>query len=120
MQELDELLPFLVDNVDGATVAAVGGMDGLLIEQYPQSERDLSATAAQLSNVITAARGTIQDGLEGGNVKELMITAEKAISYVRMLNQDLFCVIVMNPAGNIGKARLYTDQVADKILEVFV
>lgn len=118
MHELDELLAYLVDNVDGALAALVGDTDGLLIEQYPRGERDLSAVTAQWTNVLHTLSG-VATTLEGGETREVMLTAEKLIGYARVLNNDLFCFIVMNPSGNIGKARLYSEKMAERILDVF-
>jgi predicted regulator of Ras-like GTPase activity (Roadblock/LC7/MglB family) len=119
VQELDELLASLVDNVDGALAALIGDADGLLIEQYPRQAQDLSAIAAQWTNVLTALKGVSQS-LNGGEIKEVMVTADKLIGYARAFNKELFCFIVMNPSGNIGKARLYSQQVAKQLLEVLV
>lgn len=119
MNELDEILALLVDQVDGAQVAAVGGMDGLLVEQYPAQGRDLSATTAELTNLLTATRTAYSGTLDAGEIHEVIVTAEQVIGYTRLLGDDMFCLIVMNPGGNIGKARLYSEEAARRILEVF-
>lgn len=119
MTELDEILGTLVDNVDGTLYAAVGGMDGLLIEQAPRTGEDLSAATAEVTNVLTYTRSAFGTTLDGGDIKELIVTAEKMVAYTRMLDDELFCIVIMNPAGNIGKARLYSEQAARQILEVF-
>ena len=49
-------------------------------------------------------------GFDGGSLKEVMVTADKAIHYTRRLNTDFFLVVIMSPAGNLGKVRLYTDR----------
>lgn len=118
MNDLDALLTHLIDNVDGAQAAVIGDTDGLLIEQYPKQSRDLSAVTAQWTNVMTNLRA-VSNGLDGGEVAEVMLTADKLICYARILSDDLFCFIVMNPSGNIGKARLYSDKMAERLLEVF-
>ncbi|HEX7022302.1 MAG TPA: hypothetical protein VF171_05545 [Trueperaceae bacterium] len=120
MQELDQILAHLVDQVDGATSAAVGGMDGLLIEQYPQHGQDLSAMAAEETNVLMHTRNAFGRTLAGGKLHEVIVTTEKMVGYTRLLSEDLFCLIVMSRSGNIGKARLYSEQAAKEILEVFV
>ncbi len=119
MTELDEILEHLIDNVDGAMVSAVGGMDGLLVEQYPEHGQDLAAAAAEITNLLASTTTAFTEVLDGGAVKELIITTEKLVGYTRVLSGELFCLIVMNPAGNIGKARLYSEQAARHILEVF-
>ena len=118
VNDLDALLTHLIENVDGAQAAVIGDMDGLLIEQYPQVSTDLSPVTAQWTNVMGNLK-MVADGLGGGNVKEIMLTADKLICYARLLSDDLFCFIIMNPSGNIGKARLYSDKMAERLLEVF-
>lgn len=117
MQDLDQTLATLVENIDGALVAAVGGMDGLIIEQYPQQEQDLSNITAEQTTILTAATNIYARELKGGNLREFIVTAENLIAYTRLLNSELFCLIIMNPSGNIGKVRLYTEQAQVRILE---
>ena len=118
MNELDDILAFLVDHVDGALVAAVGGMDGLLVEQHPAQGRDLSATTAELTDLISTARRAYAT-LQAGRVREVIVTAERMIGYVRVLDDDMFCIVAMNASGSIGKARLYAEQAAERIRQVF-
>ena len=110
---------YVVSSVDGSLYAALGGMDGLLIEQYPKEEHDLSALAAEYTNVFTAVSRLGATGFELGDTRDVMITSERLMSYARILSDDLFLIVVMNPSGNLGKARMYSDQVAPKILEFF-
>ena len=119
MRELDDLLKFVVTNVDGALFAALGSVDGLLVEQYPADGQDLSAYTAEITNVLNALVRLNATGFEGGTFKEVMATGERLISFTRRLDDELFLMIVMNPSGNLGKARLYSDQVAKQLLEVF-
>jgi uncharacterized protein len=118
VKEIDELLAYLVDNVDGALAAFVGGSDGLLIEQHPKQGQDMSGVTAQWTNVLTAMT-SVSTGLKAGKVEEAIMTAEKVIAYARQLSPELFCVVIMNPSGNIGKARLYSQKLAKSLLEVF-
>lgn len=117
--ELEDILAELVDSVDGALVAAVGGMDGLLVEQYPSAQRDLNAATAEVTNLLNTAATTLGDHLDGGAVQELVFTGERLIGYVRVLDPDFFCVLVMNPAGNVGKARLFSEQAGQRVLGAF-
>lgn len=119
MQDLDEFLTYLVNNIDGALAAVIGDVDGLIVEQYPKEGQDLSALTAQWTNVMTAL-DAVTESLKGGDLKEVMVTAESVIGYARILNEELYCFVLMNPSGNIGKARLYSEQIAKQMLEVFV
>lgn len=120
MHDLDEILAFLTNNIDGALAAAVGGMDGLLVEQHAPRGDDFSALAAEITNVLHSARTAYTNSLDAGNLKELIVTADRLIGYTRMLGNDLFCIILLKPGGNIAKARLYSEQASKQILEVFV
>ncbi len=119
MTDLDEILAFLVDNVDGALVAAVGGVDGLLVDKYPDEGRSLTGATAELTNVLLSARSIFSDYLEAGPLSELILTSDSTIVYLRSLNDAFFCLILMNASGNIGKARLYSEEASRKVLEVF-
>jgi predicted regulator of Ras-like GTPase activity (Roadblock/LC7/MglB family) len=117
MTELDDILANLVDQVDGATAAAVGSMDGLLIDQSVTQGQDLSALLAELTNLLTGGTRALGSHVAGGNLRELILTGEELITYVRVLGSELFCVIVMEAAGgNLGKARLYAGQASRHIV----
>ncbi|MCA9837428.1 MAG: roadblock/LC7 domain-containing protein [Trueperaceae bacterium] len=118
MQDLDDFLTYLVSNIDGALAAVIGDADGLLIEQHPKDGEDLSVLTAQWTNVMTALEAVVAS-LKAGELKEVMITADRVMGYARNLNDELFCFVLMNPSGNIGKARLYSEQIAKRMLEVF-
>ncbi len=120
MQEFDQILAQLVNNVDGATSAAVGGMDGLLIEQYPPTGQDLAAIAAEQSNIINSTLSAYKQALSSGELREIIVTADNLVGYTRLLSSELFCMIVMDDSGNIGKARIYTEQAASQILDALM
>lgn len=117
MTELDEILATLESQVDGATAAAVGSMDGLVVEQSGSQAHLLPAFVAELTNVLNASRAALTQRLSAGGLNELILSAESQVAYVRVLNQDLFCVILMEAGGNLGKARLYSGFAGKRILE---
>ena len=120
MQDLDQILAYLVNHVDGALSAAVGGMDGLLIEQYSADERDLTAVAAEQTSLLSFSQAAYSKALEGGDLKEVIVSADEVVGYTRLLGDDLFCLVVLSASGNLGKARLYSDQVSGVIREVLL
>ncbi len=117
MAELDEILANLCDQVDGATAAAVGSVDGLLVEQSGAHSQVMSAFVAELTNVLSAARTAMAGRLEAGSPGEIIMSAERQVAYVRTLNDDLFCVLLLEAGGNLGKARLYSGYAGKRILE---
>ena len=118
MTELDEILAGLTDQVDGSVAAAVGGMDGLVVEHAGAAREELSAFVAELTNVLTAAVAAMRGRLESGSLTELILTAERHVAYVRILSADLYCVLLLESGGNIGKARLYSGFAGKRIMEV--
>jgi len=120
MQEFDKILAQLVNNVDGARSAAVGGMDGLLIEQYPAQGEDLAALAAEQSNILNSTQSAYASTLSSQGLREIIVVTDNLIGYTRLLSDELFCIIVMDAAGNIGKARIYTEQAAPQILDALM
>ena len=118
MTELDEILAHLVEQVDGALAAAVAGMDGLLVEQYSPDETDLASVAAEFTNVLSAGRNAIARPPEAGELRELILVSEARSGYVLLLGNDLFCLIVLEAEGNLGKARLYAQQAAERLAKV--
>jgi predicted regulator of Ras-like GTPase activity (Roadblock/LC7/MglB family) len=117
MTELDDILANLVDQVDGATAVAVGGMDGLLIEQSVTQGQDLAPLLAELTNLLTGGKRAFDSHISGGALTELILTGEQLLTYVRVLGSELFCVMVLETGGNLGKARLYSGQAARHIIE---
>jgi predicted regulator of Ras-like GTPase activity (Roadblock/LC7/MglB family) len=117
MTELDDILANLVDRVDGATAAAVGSMDGLLIEQSVTQGQDLAPLVAELTNLLSGGKRALGSHVAGGPLSELILTAEQLVTYTRLLDSTLFCVIIIEAGGNLGKARLYARQAARSILE---
>lgn len=118
MTELDEILAHLVEQVDGALAAAVAGMDGLLVEQYSQDETDLAAVAAEITNVLASGKSAMSRRLDGGELVELILGSEQRLAYVRLLENDLFCLMVLGADGNLGKARLYSERAAERLASV--
>ncbi len=111
-----------MNDVDGALSAAVGGTDGLLIEQYPEGRElpmDLSMAVAELTNLIANGR-LVSRALSGGGVEELVLFSQQLVSYTRLLNSELFFLVVMTPNGNVGQARLRSERAAERVLEAFV
>lgn len=117
MTELDDILANLVDRVDGATAAAVGSMDGLLIEQSVTQGQDLSPLVAELTNLLSGGTRVLGSHVAGGALAELILAGEKLVTYARLLDSGLFCVILLEASGNLGKARLYTRQSERPILD---
>jgi len=118
VRELDEMLSYLVDNVDGAQMALIADSDGLLIEQFPANGNDLSEVTVQWTKVMTIIESASKT-VKGGRIKDIMISGEKMLAYARTLNESLFILVIMNSSGNFGLAKLYCKKIEQQILEIF-
>ncbi len=118
MADLEEILARMVHQVDGCLAAAVAGMDGLVIEQQPREDSELAGVVAEIVNGLTSMRASVSDELEGGALQEVIAISDRRTAYARVIGPDLFCLLVLNRAGNLGKARLYSEEGARKILGV--
>jgi uncharacterized protein len=117
--ELDELLSTLVNDVDGALGAAIGGMDGLLIEQYAaDSSLNLDTIIAEHANILKATKAAYSLTLTAGNVTEILIIAEQMLGFTKEVTPEFFLTIILEPKGNVGKARLLGQKAAGHIREV--
>ncbi|CAN5817973.1 hypothetical protein BH23DEI1_BH23DEI1_21390 [soil metagenome] len=116
MESLESILEELVDGVDGATLAAIGSTDGLVVEQHPSPGRDLAATAAELTHVLGGVARALGDHLDAGATREMMITTERSLAFVRVITPDLYLLVTMDPTGNLGKARLRAAEAAERVV----
>ncbi len=117
--ELDHILSNLVSNVDGANGAAIGGMDGLLVEQFcSEAKLDLSNIVAEHANLLRNASVAYSSSLEAGEVSEVLIISQKLIGYTKQITKDFFLTLALEPNGNIGKARLMTELALKSLREV--
>ncbi|MFN3267287.1 MAG: roadblock/LC7 domain-containing protein [Deinococcales bacterium] len=106
--ELDQILTQLVNNTDGALGAALGGMDGLLIEQFSNDAKlILSSVVAEHSNLLRSTRVAYEVSLGAGQVDEILVSSEKLLGLTKCINPDFFVALILEPSGNIGKARLF-------------
>jgi uncharacterized protein len=109
--ELDQILAQLVVNTDGALGAALGGMDGLLIEQFAKEGKlALGNVVAEHSNLLRSAKTAYATSLLAGEVDELFVSSEKMIGFTKRINAEFFVTLMLEPNGNIGKARLLLEQ----------
>jgi predicted regulator of Ras-like GTPase activity (Roadblock/LC7/MglB family) len=117
--ELDDILTQFMAVVDGVIGVAIGGMDGLLVEQLPADNRTLiSGMVAENANLLRNTINTYKTVLGLGTVSEIIVQSEQAIGYVRPINSDFFLTIILEPKGNLGKTRLVSGDTVRQLQRV--
>ena len=86
--------------------ALVMDIDGITLDSYskPDSRFDIQMIGIELSVVI---KGVMQAAsmLDAGSTHEVSILADQLVTVVRMVNDNYFVAVSLEPGGNIGKAR---------------
>lgn len=107
----------IVKSVDGAVAASVMGFDGIAIETHQTPAADgleLSTAWVEYANVLNQLKGTAET-LKTGKVSEVVVSSEKLLTLVRLVNQDYFLVLGLLPTGNYGKGRYVLRVTAPKV-----
>ncbi|HWG83876.1 MAG TPA: roadblock/LC7 domain-containing protein [Deinococcales bacterium] len=101
----------LLESVEGAVGAAVGGLDGLLVEQAgSQEDLDLATVAAEHASILRNARAAYSRSLGAGPIIEVIVSAERLTGFTRLVNDDYFITVALVPGGNLGRARILAER----------
>ena len=113
-----EVLKRVVDNTDGAIAALLMGYDGIPVEQYVADGATLDvATIGMEYSVILKSIINAAEMLEIGAALEVSIRAERMTTLVRLVTDEYFVAIAIEPEGNLGKARYLTRVQAPTLAE---
>ncbi len=113
-----DLLRGLVGGIEGVLGAAVVSMDGATIEAL---KVDQSFSLEEIANEGALASKVLDylvQKLDGGAVDHIMLVAERYIILLAMAGMQYYVGIVMNPRGNVGKARLQLRRIMPEIASV--
>lgn len=96
----------IVRSVDGALAAIIMGYDGIPIDEYAvvQSDFDTQLLAVEYAAVLKEIKRAV-DVIRAGSMEEVSIATAQTRVIMRILNDDLFIVLLMKHDGNIGKGR---------------
>ncbi len=113
-----EELKRIVDNVQGGRAAVLMGFDGIAVEWYVREddELDIQTVGMELSVVMSQIRKAASL-LEAGPVQEVALKADKLVLVFRILTEDYFVLVALEPEGNFGKARFLLRVAVPRIKE---
>ena len=110
-----EPLKRIVDNTEGGVAGVLMGFDGIEVESYTKEggtqKIDISTVAMEMSVVLKHATNAAEI-LEAGKLEEFSFRAESLTMVVRLLSDEYFLGLALEPDGNFGKGRFLMRVVA--------
>lgn len=112
------ILRDVVENTDGALASILMGFDGITVDSYAGAKNrvDMETVGSEYSQVLMQVKQAAQM-LEMGTASEVAVQAENMITVMRMLNDEYFVALALEPNGNVGKGRFLLRLQSSKLLE---
>jgi len=117
---LQTTLAGVIKSVDGTLAVAIGTRDGLIIEQYPQDAYDLSPMIAEQAALLVTTAKAYKRGLprlSKGQVIELVFSTDKLTCYAQLLDNNLFCFVLMKLCSDLKPVRQHLRRVKSDIIQ---
>ncbi len=119
MRDFEHVLSSLVVRIEGAIAAAVGGLDGLLVEGFTRRKTvDLAAAVAEHAGLLRSSREAYAGSLGASRVRELCVWADQLVGYARLIDEEYFLLLLLEPDANLGKTRVVSSQAVGALKEV--
>jgi len=106
----------MLDRSDGAIGALLMGFDGIAVEQLSVDGYDVETLGMEFSVVLNDARKATLS-LDAGGTQEVAFRADKVTVLVRILNDEYFLALALDPGGNMGKGRFAMRLASPRVLE---
>lgn len=114
----NRILQSIVEGTGGGIGAVLMGYDGIPIDQYFSEDEgsDLQAMAVEYANILKEIRKAA-DILGTGAMEEVSIKTERFHVILRILTEDYFVALTLEPGGNFGKGRFLLMREASPLRE---
>ena len=101
-----EVLKDVVTQTTGGRAGLIMDLDGIALEQFvpPSSDTDVETAGMEFSVVIRSIQTAAQQ-IGGGDVEEIVVRTERLTIIIRLLVENYFAAVAVDPSGNIAKAR---------------
>jgi predicted regulator of Ras-like GTPase activity (Roadblock/LC7/MglB family) len=113
-----EILQDLVERTDGGVAGLLMASDGIAIDQYARDDGpfDIESVGMEYSVVL---KGVQRAGemLDAGTTREVSVQTDRLTTVVRMLSDEYFVALAVEPGGNVGKARFLLRTSAPTLIE---
>jgi len=103
---LKDSLRSIVENVDGGLAVMIMAYDGIPVDEVcvEKTEFDMQLLSVEYATVLKEIRRSVEV-MKAGDLEEVSITTDHTCVVIRVLNEELFVVLVIKRAGNFGKGR---------------
>ena len=101
-----DTLKTIVQSVDGALAVIIMAYDGIPIDEISaeQSDFDTQLLSVEYAAVLKEIKRAV-DVIKAGDMEEVSIATTQMRIVMRVLNDELFIVLIMRRDGNFGKGR---------------
>jgi predicted regulator of Ras-like GTPase activity (Roadblock/LC7/MglB family) len=112
-----DLLKRIVEECEGGLAGLLMGFDGIAVDSYvsERAQSDIQSVGMEFSVILTQARNAVSL-LGGGALREVAFKSEKMTVIIRLLNDEYFLALALEPEGNYGKGRYLLRSTAPTIL----
>jgi predicted regulator of Ras-like GTPase activity (Roadblock/LC7/MglB family) len=96
----------VVENTEGAMAGLLMDLEGIPVESYSKqgTDFDIEVVGAEASVVVKAVQRA-GEMLDAGGVREISFQSDKMVTLIRILNDNYFLILALDPGGNFGKGR---------------
>jgi predicted regulator of Ras-like GTPase activity (Roadblock/LC7/MglB family) len=103
---LRDTLRNIAENVDGALAIMIMAYDGIPVDEIiiEQTEFDMQLLSVEYATVLKEIRRSVEV-IKAGDMEEVSITTNQTCVAIRVLNSELFIVLIMKRDSNFGKGR---------------
>ncbi|MEM7136748.1 MAG: hypothetical protein AAF500_09230 [Myxococcota bacterium] len=113
-----EILQDIVERTDGSVAGLLMASDGIAIDQYTTGDGpfDVESVGMEYSVVLKGIQRAAEM-LDTGTTEEVSVKTERLTTIVRMLSEEYFVAVTLEPGGNVGKARYMMRVRAPELVE---
>ena len=91
--------------IKGGHSAILMGFDGIPVDMFTTNEDvDIETVGMEFSVLLKEVRKAAEM-LDAGDAEELTVRTDKLVTVLRIINDEYFVSIALDPGGNLGKAR---------------
>ncbi|HEX8408567.1 MAG TPA: hypothetical protein VF883_06875 [Thermoanaerobaculia bacterium] len=99
-----DVLTGLSGRIEGAMAVSLIGLDGIAVETVGDRAVPLDVLGAEFGSFIKSIRHANTE-LNTGEVLQFSLVTEKYITFLSEVTPEYYILLVLDPAGNYGRAR---------------